>query len=187
MPFINSGTDFKEEEPGILQLARKSLEFSRRSIEPGRRSRGSRPSGEKNKDVELGGADHEHETEVAQHAKRVSMDIQRISMEVQRKRSKDAARAAAKADEKEEEEGEKIDFTPAPKDGLTTAEAEELLKKWGKNELVEKSIPKWLILLRLLTGPMPIMLWIAALVELIIGNYPDMAILLVIQFTNAGI
>ncbi|EKX41028.1 hypothetical protein GUITHDRAFT_75022 [Guillardia theta CCMP2712] len=109
-------------------------------------------------------------------------------MEVQRKRSKDAAREAAKEETKEEEEeGEKVDFTPAPKDGLTTHEAEELLKKWGKNELTEKTTPKWLILLRLLSGPMPIMLWIAALVELIIGNYPDMAILLFIQFTNAGI
>ena len=34
---------------------------------------------------------------------------------------------------------------------------------------------------------MPIMLWIAALIELVIGNYGDMAILLVIQFVNAFI
>ena len=34
---------------------------------------------------------------------------------------------------------------------------------------------------------MPIMLWIASLIELIIGNYPDMAILLGIQFINAAI
>ena len=31
------------------------------------------------------------------------------------------------------------------------------------------------------------MLWIASLIELIIGNYPDMAILLGIQFINAAI
>jgi len=71
--------------------------------------------------------------------------------------------------------------------GLTTSEAETLLKQWGRNELVEKSTPVWLIIFRLLTGPMPIMLWIASLIELIIGNYPDMAILLGIQFINAAI
>ena len=38
-----------------------------------------------------------------------------------------------------------------------------------------------------LTGPMPIMLWIAAIIEVIIGNYGDMGILLAIQFINAGI
>jgi H+-transporting ATPase len=30
-------------------------------------------------------------------------------------------------------------------------------------------------------------LWLAAIIEAIIGNYADMAILLVIQFVNAGI
>ena len=34
---------------------------------------------------------------------------------------------------------------------------------------------------------MPIMLWIAAIIEAIIGNYADMGILLGIQFVNAGI
>ncbi len=34
---------------------------------------------------------------------------------------------------------------------------------------------------------MPIMLWIAAIIEAIIGNYGDMGILLAIQFINAGI
>jgi len=57
------------------------------------------------------------------------------------------------------------DFEEAPRDGLTGAQADKLLKKWGKNELVEKVTPKWLIFLRLLIGPMPIMLWIASLIE----------------------
>ena len=38
-----------------------------------------------------------------------------------------------------------------------------------------------------LTGPMPIMLWIAAIIEAIIGNYADMGILFGIQFINAAI
>ena len=33
--------------------------------------------------------------------------------------------------------------------GLSSAEAEELLKKWGRNELVEKVTPTWLIVFRL--------------------------------------
>jgi H+-transporting ATPase len=62
-------------------------------------------------------------------------------------------------------EGEEEGFV-APDDfefnhvGLTTAEAEERLKKYGKNELPEKIDPKWLIFLRLLWGPMPCLLWI---------------------------
>ncbi len=33
--------------------------------------------------------------------------------------------------------------------GLTSDEANELLKKWGRNELVEKSTPTWLVIFRL--------------------------------------
>ena len=35
--------------------------------------------------------------------------------------------------------------------------------------------------------PMPIMIWIAAIVEAATENFPDMAILLFIQFANASI
>jgi H+-transporting ATPase len=90
-------------------------------------------------------------------------------------------------EKKNDEEPCSVEFQEAPHDGLTTAQAEALLKQWGPNSLPEKHTPKWLIFLRLLIGPMPIMLWIASLIELIIGNYADMAILLVIQFVNAFI
>ncbi len=86
-----------------------------------------------------------------------------------------------------------------------------VLEKWGRNELPEKVTPKWLIVFRLvrhffsilaldlagflsmfgldlvltthpqLTGPMPMMLWAALIIEAIIGNYADMGILLGIQ------
>ena len=36
--------------------------------------------------------------------------------------------------------------------GLSTAEAQDLLKKWGRNELVEKTTPTWLIIFRLVIG-----------------------------------
>lgn len=71
--------------------------------------------------------------------------------------------------------------------GLTEAEAADLLAKHGPNELPEKKIPKWYVFLSLFWQPMPIMIWIAAGIELAINNYIDMNILLVIQFANAGI
>ena len=39
------------------------------------------------------------------------------------------------------------DFTPSR--GLTTDEANDLLRKWGRNELLEKSTPTWLVIFRL--------------------------------------
>lgn len=71
--------------------------------------------------------------------------------------------------------------------GLTTEEAHQLLLKWGRNELEDKKKPKWLIFCEQLWQPMPIMIWIAAITEAAIFNWPDMAILLSIQFINASI
>jgi len=71
--------------------------------------------------------------------------------------------------------------------GLTTAEAEQLLAKYGKNELPEKTDPKWLVFLRQFWAPMPIMIWIAIIIEIGIQNWLDMGILLMIQFANASI
>ena len=99
--------------------------------------------------------------------------------------------------------------------GLTSSEAQRLLQIHGKNELPTKVIPKWFITFiiffkylkfiliinifnkyfiqnryifaQLLWQPMPIMIWIAALIEVAISNYLDMGILLMIQFANASI
>jgi H+-transporting ATPase len=71
--------------------------------------------------------------------------------------------------------------------GLTTQEAEARLLKHGRNELPEKVIPKWYIFVSQLWEPMPIMIWIAAFIELGIQNYIDMAILFFILFANASI
>ena len=35
--------------------------------------------------------------------------------------------------------------------GLTTPEADVLLQQWGRNELVEKITPTWLVILRLVS------------------------------------
>ena len=71
--------------------------------------------------------------------------------------------------------------------GLTTAEAERRLAKCGKNALPETIIPKWYIFVSQLWQPMPIMIWIAAIIEAAIENYIDMAILFLILFANASI
>eukprot|EP01116_Phalansterium_solitarium_P005452 TRINITY_DN170_c0_g1_i1.p1 TRINITY_DN170_c0_g1~~TRINITY_DN170_c0_g1_i1.p1 ORF type:complete len:1049 (-),score=200.83 TRINITY_DN170_c0_g1_i1:289-3435(-) len=80
---------------------------------------------------------------------------------------------------------EEDDFVPST--GLSTSEATELLKQYGRNELEEKATPKWLVYLQQLYGPMPIMIWIAIIIEAGIQNFPDMGILIGIQFINATI
>ena len=71
--------------------------------------------------------------------------------------------------------------------GLTSEEAAILLEKHGPNTLPEKNDPKWLIFLRQFWAPMPIMIWIAIIIEIAIQNYIDMGILLLIQFANGSI
>jgi magnesium-transporting ATPase (P-type) len=71
--------------------------------------------------------------------------------------------------------------------GLTSIEADIRLQKFGRNELPEKIIPKWYIFLSQLWQPMPIMIWIAIIIEAGIQNWIDMSILVFIQFANASI
>jgi H+-transporting ATPase len=72
-------------------------------------------------------------------------------------------------------------------EGLTTDEANDLLDIFGKNELPEKKVSKLFIFCEQLWQPMPVMIWIAIIIEAGIGNYIDMAILIMIQFANASI
>nr|AWC08675.1 putative plasma membrane H+ ATPase [Chara australis] len=74
-----------------------------------------------------------------------------------------------------------------PSKGLTSAEASNLLQIHGKNELEEKVTPSWVIFLRQLYAPMPILIWVAIIVEMAIKNWLDAAILLCIQLANATI
>lgn len=78
-------------------------------------------------------------------------------------------------------------FVFAPPEGLTSSRAQELMDKYGRNELPEKTVPKWYIFLSLFWQPMPIMIWIAIFIEYAINNPLDMTILLIIQFANASI
>ena len=117
--------------------------------------------------------------------KKINRDVCRIVAESKSKKSSLLSSAADSQSEEGSIAGN--DDCEAPEQGLSDEQAEALLRTWGKNELVEKVTPKWVVFLRLLMRPMPIMLWIASLIEGIIGNYADMAILLFIQFANASI
>eukprot|EP00201_Polytomella_parva_P007728 CAMPEP_0175064506 /NCGR_PEP_ID=MMETSP0052_2-20121109/15374_1 /TAXON_ID=51329 ORGANISM="Polytomella parva, Strain SAG 63-3" /NCGR_SAMPLE_ID=MMETSP0052_2 /ASSEMBLY_ACC=CAM_ASM_000194 /LENGTH=1224 /DNA_ID=CAMNT_0016330871 /DNA_START=383 /DNA_END=4057 /DNA_ORIENTATION=+ len=78
---------------------------------------------------------------------------------------------------------EKKEFVPSA--GLTSSEVLELRRQWGRNEVEEKKTPSWLLYARQLYQPMPIMIWIAVVIEAAIQNWADFAILIGILFTNA--
>lgn len=77
--------------------------------------------------------------------------------------------------------------TVIPSKGLSSNEAFELLRIHGRNELKNVKTPNWLIFLQQFWAPMPIMIWLASIVEVAIGNYPDFGILMAIQFINASL
>lgn len=92
-----------------------------------------------------------------------------------------------KIESKKEEKPALPDFFPSH--GLTTAEADELRTKWGLNELEEKSTPKWVTYLHMLGlwgfNPMPVIIWVAIIIEIGLQNWPDVGVLVAIQFINA--
>ncbi len=95
---------------------------------------------------------------------------------------------AEEFEEEDKKHGAPVDEEPFVfSHGITDAEAAELVKLYGRNELPEKVTPKWLVFVSQLWQPMPIMIWIAAIVEAGIQNWIDMSILLTIQFANASI
>jgi H+-transporting ATPase len=67
---------------------------------------------------------------------------------------------------------------------LRSAEAASRLERFGRNELTENVKPKWKIFVEQFTGPMPCMIWMAAGVELIIHDWPNFWILMVLQSVN---
>jgi len=82
---------------------------------------------------------------------------------------------------------EDSDTFKVPEGGLTTEEAVARQVRFGLNKLPEKKVSKLYIFCSQLWQPMPIMIWIAIVIEIGIENWIDMAILLFIQFANAGI
>ena len=109
----------------------------------------------------------------------------RVSGDFSRKVEQAEAKKAPEDGERHGEAGADVNHPYPKSSGLTSAEAAALLAQHGPNCLEDKSTPKWLIFLRLLYQPMPVMIWIAIIVEAAIQNWTDMGILLGIQFGNA--
>ena len=70
--------------------------------------------------------------------------IKRLSIDMTNRKSEDVKEGAQNAKEKDV-----VEF--AESHGLTSSEAEVLLAKWGRNELVEKVTPTWLVIFRLVS------------------------------------
>ncbi|CEP02089.1 unnamed protein product (mitochondrion) [Plasmodiophora brassicae] len=71
--------------------------------------------------------------------------------------------------------------------GLTSAQAAEYLRRYGRNELVEKVKPMWKLFLEQFTAPMPIGIWIAIVVEASLQEWADAVILFILQCINGTV
>jgi Ca2+-transporting ATPase len=75
-----------------------------------------------------------------------------------------------------------------PENGLTSVEAAKRLEQFGPNELVEKgSKSPWLILWDQLKEPMVVVLIVAAVVSILLGEHEDAFIIMAIVLLNAVI
>jgi hypothetical protein len=73
--------------------------------------------------------------------KELNKDVRRVSLDMTKRRSKDQEGPVAASGH--------LDLQFHVSHGLTTPEAEELMRQWGRNELVEKITPTWLVILKL--------------------------------------
>lgn len=71
--------------------------------------------------------------------------------------------------------------------GLTSAEASSRLRRFGPNKLVEDEEPEWKKFLMKFWGPMPIMIWIAIIVEAIQQDWTDFFVLFFLQALNGTV
>jgi H+-transporting ATPase len=73
----------------------------------------------------------------------------------------------------------------ASPDGLSTAEAQGRLKKYGYNEIAEKKKSTLLTFMSYFWGPIPVMIMIAAALSGILHHWPDLAVILALLLLNA--
>ncbi|MGB8264511.1 MAG: plasma-membrane proton-efflux P-type ATPase [Dehalococcoidales bacterium] len=70
-------------------------------------------------------------------------------------------------------------------DGLSKAEAQTRLEKYGYNELTEKKNSAILLFLSYFWGPIPIMIIIAAVLSAVLRHWPDLAVIVALLLLNA--
>jgi H+-transporting ATPase len=73
----------------------------------------------------------------------------------------------------------------ASADGLSQAEAQKRLEKYGYNELPEKKDSAVLKFLSYFWGPIPAMIMVAAILSGILRHWPDLGVILVLLVVNA--
>lgn len=71
-----------------------------------------------------------------------------------------------------------------PVQGLSTTEHAARLAQYGPNKLPEVEVNMFLKFLSYFWGPMPIMIWLAILVEAINQDWEDFVVLMILQFVN---
>ena len=69
--------------------------------------------------------------------------------------------------------------------GLSTQEAQQRLQTYGPNAVPEEHPRRWLVFLRKMWGPVPWMLELATILELVMGKYVNAAITVVLVLLNA--
>lgn len=79
---------------------------------------------------------------------------------------------------------EVFEKTKSSHEGLTSQEAEQRLKKYGKNALKEEKINKLDILIRQFRSPLIYILIAASIMSLIIGDFTDFSVIIVIIAIN---
>lgn len=83
------------------------------------------------------------------------------------------------------EKGSSSSSSSGSKSGLTTREAQWLLRELGRNEIVEKQVPAWLMFAMHFVGTMPFTIEAAAFLSACLHNWLDVGIILTLLFVNA--
>ena len=74
-----------------------------------------------------------------------------------------------------------------PKTGLTSAEAQSRIAKYGPNALEEKKKNQWAVLFGFFWGPIPWMIEAAAIMSLLVKDFTDFTIITSLLVFNAGL
>jgi H+-transporting ATPase len=82
---------------------------------------------------------------------------------------------------------ELIKLLDTSSDGLSTAEAQHRVDKYGYNEIEEKRVSPILKFLSYFWGPIPIIIMIAAILSAVLRHWPDVGVILVLLIMNAVI